>query len=353
MENNVIDCLGKEIGTFLIFERAGVDKRGYALWNGKCKLCGNIRSFTITQIKSQRTRKCKCLLMEDQLKAKQWYQDNDYKKVLKDYLWKRVHHTYHLNPENLPPEITLRKKKENLKGQIYNGIKLLYPCGYNRDTRVMYVCQCFCGSYFIASGKNLKLGITKSCDCLRNKRVVDANMSRTDDIIGKAFGKLKVIEFAGFMEKYGGRKGSLYKCECKCGRTCVKQGVYLRCGDTQTCGFCFSSHGEIAIANLLDERKINYIHQYDFKDCNSDKNGRLYFDFAILDKEGKLFCLVEYDGEQHYNPNLKGFFENAYEGIHQRDLIKDDYCKKNNILLYRIRFDENLKERMEEILNEL
>lgn len=29
MENNVIDCLGKEIGTFLIFERAGVDKRGW------------------------------------------------------------------------------------------------------------------------------------------------------------------------------------------------------------------------------------------------------------------------------------------------------------------------------------
>lgn len=285
---------------------------------------------------------------------KEWYKDNDYKKILEPYLWKKVHNTYHLNPDNLPPEIILNKKRENLKGQEYNNIKILYPCGYNIDHRVMYVCKCFCGNYFISSGKNIKKGNTQSCDCLRSQRVVDSNVSRSEDIIGKTFGKLKVLEFVDFRKKRSGKRSGVYKCECQCGRICYKEGVYLRHGDTQTCGLCTrKSHGELAIANFLDKRNIRYITEYSFDDCLSQRGYHLYFDFAIIDEKNKIICLIEFDGEQHYNSDLKGWFTNSYKDLHQRDLIKNKYCEDNNIILYRIRFDENLLERMEEIIYEL
>ena len=48
-----------------------------------------------------------------------WYKENDYKIVLKDYLWKKVHNSWHLQLENLPPEIEIdtSKGRENLKGK--------------------------------------------------------------------------------------------------------------------------------------------------------------------------------------------------------------------------------------------
>ena len=290
------------------------------------------------------------------MEGNNWYKENDYKIVLKDYLWKKVHNSWHLQLENLPPEIEIdtSKGRENLKGKKFNNIEVLYPCGYNTDKRVMYVCKCFCGNYFLASGKNIKNGTTKSCDCLRNKRVIEANISRTDDIIGKTFGLLTVTEFSHFGKKNDKHSVSFYKCKCSCGRECIKQATYLRCGDTKSCGLCgMNSVGEAEIANILDKKKVKYSAQWTFKDCLSEKGFYLYFDFAIF-KEDKLFCLIEYDGEQHYKdiPRFTNYFGDFKER-HDRDLIKDKYCKNNNILLYRIRFDEDINERMEEILNEL
>ena len=51
------------------------------------------------------------------------------------------------------------------------------------------------------------------------------------------------------------------------------------------------------------------------------------FDFYIDDK-----YLIEYDGKQHFKN--EGFFD--YESTHRHDLIKNQWCKDNNIPLIRI-----------------
>lgn len=351
-----VDYTGSSIMTFKIIGRNGTSPQGYALWKGKCKLCGAERDFRSSQIKHGSAMPCSCVVKDRQEKTKQWYKDNDYTVLLKDYLVKKVHNSWHLSKNNLPPEIDISKTNyENLKGEKINGIKILYPCGYNADRRIMYVCQCFCGEYFIAAGKSLRRGNTQSCDCLRQERVVQANFERAEDIVGKRFGRLKVLKFIGFSEPdQHNKRNSLYECQCKCGRTCIKYGRYLRCGDTQTCGLCLKSHGEVAIANYLDDKNIEYITQYNFDDCRNDiTNSLLYFDFAILDKEKNIACLIEFDGEQHYNPKMQGWLTGTYEDLHHRDLIKDKYCQDNNYRLYRIRFDEDLILRLEGIINEL
>lgn len=356
MQNNFscINYKGQKIGTFIIKERVGTNERGYAEWEGVCELCGEKRNFITTQIKSGKTSDCSCVVKKRQEERKKEVLNNDYKITLKDYLWKKVHNSWHLNPDNLPPEIEIKKSREILKGRTINDIQILYPCGFNADRRIMYVCKCFCGNYFLSSHKNLKNGNTKSCDCLRKQRVINSNIDRTDDIIGKTFDLLYVESFAGFEEKNNGKRVSLYNCICTCGRHCVKQGAYLRCGDTKSCGLCnFKSKGEVRTAKILEKNNIPYKAQYRFDDCLSPKGNYLYFDFGILDQNNNLLCLIEYDGEQHYNKNLQGFFTNQYDYIHERDVIKNEYCQNNNIKLYRIRFDENLDERMEEIINGL
>jgi hypothetical protein len=53
---------------------------------------------------------------------------------------------------------------------------------------------------------------------------------------------------------------------------------------------------------------------------------------------------IEYDGRQHFEPAECFGGEEGFIETQQNDLIKNNYCKKNNITLLRIRYDENIKD---------
>ena len=108
-----------------------------------------------------------------------------------------------------------------------------------------------------------------------------------------------------------------------------------------------SSQAEEFINNFLYNFGYTYERQYRFDDCKDDK--LLPFDFYLPD----FNIAIEYDGEQHYNPNLGGWFTGTYNDLHRRDIIKDNYCQTHNYKLYRIRYDEDVNKRMEEIISEL
>lgn len=61
------------------------------------------------------------------------------------------------------------------------------------------------------------------------------------------------------------------------------------------------------------------------------------FDFGILDKQNNLLYLIEFDGSHHFKYRNSGWntFE-RFKKVKHDDKRKDDYCKKNNILLIRI-----------------
>ena len=119
------------------------------------------------------------------------------------------------------------------------------------------------------------------------------------------------------------------------------------------CPQCYESKGERSIHDELSKRNINFKTQYKFNDCIYKRE--LPFDFAIFDKNNKLYCLIEFDGGQHFQPiNFLGGKE-AYEIRKIRDNIKDEYCKKNNIKLIRIPyFDiDEIPEIIQNIYNDL
>jgi hypothetical protein len=55
------------------------------------------------------------------------------------------------------------------------------------------------------------------------------------DEVGKTYGRLTVLEYAGVMPDRG---GALWNCKCECGNEYTAWGVSLRSGNTKSCG-CF------------------------------------------------------------------------------------------------------------------
>ena len=107
------------------------------------------------------------------------------------------------------------------------------------------------------------------------------------------------------------------------------------------------SKGEKKIQDFLNKEKIVYQPQFKTKECKDKKE--LPFDFAIWSSEKDKIILVEYDGQQHFEPI--DFFggQETFELTKIHDKIKTDYCKKNGIPLLRIKYTEF--DRIEEILD--
>ena len=60
---------------------------------------------------------------------------------------------------------------------------------------------------------------------------------------------------------------------------------------------------------------------------------------------------IEYDGEQHFKA-VDHF--GGQEGLRIRQLhdkIKTEYCKDNNILLLRIKYDENIEDKLNSFIH--
>jgi hypothetical protein len=114
----------------------------------------------------------------------------------------------------------------------------------------------------------------------------------------------------------------------------------------QGCPHCKCSKMELYAAKFLDTKEIKYEQEKKFLDCK-DKLP-LPFDFFISPN----IC-IEMDGIQHGKPI--DFFGGvkAFEELKKRDQIKNNYCKENNIILFRIKYDQDIEEEMNKIYDYL
>ena len=135
--------------------------------------------------------------------------------------------------------------------------------------------------------------------------------------------------------------------------TCPKHGDFSQTPNNHLsgkgCSKCSNNYkGEIAIRNFLTKCKIEFEEQKRFNDCKDSNT--LPFDFYLPQYN---FC-IEFDGIQHFEPikrSKKMTDEQAEENLNyvqKHDKIKTNYCKKNGIDLLRIRYDENIEEKLTE-----
>lgn len=100
------------------------------------------------------------------------------------------------------------------------------------------------------------------------------------------------------------------------------------------------SKGEDKIAEMLSENKIQFKREFIFPDCKSLRGKSLRFDFAVF-KSGKLVCLIECDGEQHFHyiPHFHRY-KIAFQRQQEWDRRKNAYCLSKGIPLIRVPYWE-------------
>ena len=194
-----------------------------------------------------------------------------------------------------------------------------------------WICECECGNIIIVDTRNLNSGHTKSCGCLQKEKA----SQNTYDMSNYEDDNIKVLSRDGSDEQ----QIAMWKCLCKnCGNIFSTRGSSIRAGYTKSCG-CVHSENEKNIIKILSDNNIEFATQYTFSDLKGLNGRPLRFDFAIF-KDKKLSHLIEYQGKQHFIKS-EGSWGKEFETLQKHDILKKEYCIKNNIRLICINYDED------------
>lgn len=113
---------------------------------------------------------------------------------------------------------------------------------------------------------------------------------------------------------------------------------------------CCSEHrskGEETIQNELLSTGVEFLSQHTFDGCKH--HHKLRFDFYLPEYN----VCIEYDGIQHYKP-IKWFGgESGFTQTKIRDEIKNNYCLENNIHLYRIKYNDDVISKLQQIMEDI
>ena len=278
-----INLLNQKIGKLLVIEETNKRKNKSIVWKCQCD-CGNIEEFSTKELRSDGIIQC------------------------------------HQCGNSRKPQTGLT---ENIIGKKFNHLTVLSKSEKRIGGKIGYKCQCDCEKKTIlyVSKTDLENNHTTSCGCARRKYKID-------DIISNK----QIIGYVGSKNNNG---HYYYKVKCLlCGREYEALGQTLE--KTIGCG-CQKSIGEFNIIQILQQNNIKYYKEYCFP------NSLLRFDFALLDKDNNIYRLIEFDGEQHYEQNIKNSGWNTYEKYQytlKNDLKKNQIAKDNNIPLVRIPYWE-------------
>ena len=314
-KTTLIDLTGQTYNWIFVKNRAEDRRKSNGkfttMWNCKCLLCGKMFIETGYKIKNGIRKSCGCI--SSKLKSESHLID--------------LTNTKH-------GRLLVKSRSEN-----YNK-----PCG---STETMWNCICECGNECVKSRQYLLNSPYPSCNCWKKEIMSALN---TKNIIGKIFGWLIPEERLPNKITAGGNSKVMYKCKCiNCGSYTDVSAGNLVSGQVKSCG-CIKSIGEKSIKEYLNKHSILHKTQYHFSDLYlTDPQWMLMFDFALLDKDGNILCLIEYQGKQHYYEQPS----NPQFGKQQRDItddMKKEYCFAHNIPLEEIRYDEDVEYRMNTII---
>lgn len=126
---------------------------------------------------------------------------------------------------------------EDLTGQQFGFLTVLErapgrPKG-NGKLRTMWRCECECGSITDVAASHLKSRHNISCGC---KKSEFTSKLKCEDMTGRRFGRLTVIQRADDYVRPNGRKDTQWVCECDCGNTTIKRSAYLKKSKCPSCG---------------------------------------------------------------------------------------------------------------------
>ena len=140
-----------------------------------------------------------------------------------------------------------------------------------------WLCRCDCGTEKQVRSYDLKSGKTRSCGCLKKELIRKRNL---EDLTGMIFGRLTVLGIAN--DEFN---NVTWRCRCQCGNIIDVPAGYLKSGDTKSCG-CLK-HDAVA--------KHNFVHGFS--------------------GEERLYHVWKGMRERCNNPNSKSFKNYGGRGI--------------------------------------
>lgn len=294
-----IDLTGEKFGRWTVLNRAENRYGGQAYWLCECE-CGTQKEVSGTFLRNGRSQSCGCLQRE----------------------------------------LLSQKSQDNLLNQNFGELKVIEQI--RKNGLIRWKCLCSCGETCIKRGVELKSGETLSCPKCAH---INGAKKIQEDLVGKVFGKLKVIN-ATSRRSY---RSQIWECLCECGNIKYVSGRDLKYSKILSCGCSSQSKGEYEIETILKNNNIVYEKEKTFEDCRfKNTNRKARFDFFVNNA-----YIIEFDGIQHYEYKENAFnnqiSKKEWETNCQRDSYKNDYCFKNNIPLIRIPYTKLGKIKLEDL----
>lgn len=375
----MLDLVDKKFGRLTVQEYLGTKRSGNGHTSGYWKCicdCGNVVEVATTSLTSGNTKSCGCYKLERVKTKKSDYTGQQFYdltvlsrapdihgepgsrsawhcrcKCGKEFIISQDSlisgHTKSCGCRNQTAAI---QRRQDLTGQRFGYLvvkKLSHFHTTPSGQRVAYwMCVCDCGKEKVIRGTSLKSGYATSCGC-RKKQILSE--TKTVDLTGSQFGYLTVLSKTE-NHKHRKTRHAYWLCQCRCGQKKIVSSDLLIGGHTTSCGCLGQSRGEAEIADILDKLSVKYQREYVFEDLLSSKQIPLRFDFAIFDTENHFVALIEYQGEQHFVVKSYDFGTLQRE---ETDGLKREYCERNNIPLYYIKYNENTMNSLRVILKNI
>lgn len=105
------------------------------------------------------------------------------------------------------------------------------------------------------------------------------------------------------------------------------------------------------VTKLLKENGVPYRVEVSFPDLyGAGKVNLLRYDFGVYDEAGNIKCLIECQGEQHYEPVDEFGGKSQFTIQKKNDELKRSYAKEHGIPLYEIPYKNKKFEKVEAFL---
>lgn len=154
----------------------------------------------------------------------------------------------------------LRSLQSDLTGKRFGRLVCIEPTDLRgKSGGTIWRCQCDCGNECMAVSTQLTQGYKKSCGCLSHPPL--------KQFVGKRFGNLTVIEYAG---KEAGMHR--WKCQCDCGNETVVGQTLLQSGKTKSCG-CLQSTMILENLKLCDGTSVTILESTKKRKLSSNTSG--------------------------------------------------------------------------------
>lgn len=193
------DITGRKFGYLTALRRVGESGQGFSSWECRCD-CGTVKIIRRCGLISGGTLSCGC--QRSRLIAATHFHD--------------------------------------ITGKVFYCWTVLYRHGTSGNK---WACQCVCGTKRIVLSHNLQSGHSKSCGC-----------AQADNLVGKRFGKLRVLRRAGSDCSWK----PLWVCHCECGQEKTIRGSDMRRGRISSCG-CLAGIGKNHITQSWQEREARSV----------------------------------------------------------------------------------------------